>query len=160
MNEERIFELLNDYNFMDMLESYYAGDTGEFNFDYSYKCTEYQQDIRFSSNPIYDIASVALALAKDELETLRGYEVFANFTDEELVVLSAYVIARKIQHEENKHEALVQSEEWGSDSAKIERYGTKTRAVNKGYDQYMSNYSSSGYEILTMILELSEGKLK
>lgn len=156
MNEERLLELLGNPDLNEILREYYSGETGEFDLDFSYKFTEYPDIVRTSESPVTDISAIALDIANNELPNLRRYEEFAALTDEELITLSALAVARSIQHEEDKHGALVQGDEWRSDASKVTQYGTKSRAENKGYDQYMDSHVSAGYQFLTPILTLLE----
>lgn len=157
MNEERLFELLRNPELDDLITGYYRGDTGEFDLGYTYNYTDdYQYTIRYSDNPIVDISAIALTIANNELPNLRRYEELTTLTDEELLTLSALEIARGIQHEENKHMAFVQGDEWRSDKSKVTQYGSRAHAENKGYDQHMNDHIASKYQFLTPILTLLE----
>lgn len=158
MSEERIYELLDDFEIMDMLENYYDGLTDEFFIEDAYKSTDYEDFVRYSDEPIYQIAKTSLYLANDEIETLRKYRVLDSLSDEELTVLSAFVIARLIVHEENKHRALLEGEEWGRSEPKVEKYGSRAVARDHGYNNFMNSNYSSGYEFLLMILELYDAR--
>ena len=156
MDLYKMEELLEDYGINEILTNYYSGDTGEFELDEAYRYTGYSDIVRYSENPTADISMIALKIAYSKVPILRRYEELAKLTDDELAILSALEIAKRIQYEENKRRAYYQADEWRYDASKVAQYGTKSRAESRGYDQYMSSHATSKYQFLESILAAFE----
>lgn len=158
MNEEdymtRIYNLLENYYIMGRLGEYFRGETGEFDLDEAYHFTDYFDFVRNSNKMelMSNIVSAALFVARRELINLKNDETFNGLTDDELLIISACEAAKVIKHDENKHRAYNQADEWAYDSKKVEIHGTKQRAYERGYDSYMSDNNSSYYEFVDTIV--------
>ncbi len=150
----KINEILNNSDIMSGLDDYFRSSDGNFDLDQSYHNSDYWDLVRNSYNEeIYEnIAKAALYVAKGEISKLREYEMYKDLSDDELLIAAACEAAEAISRDENKHLAYKQAEEWSYDSNKVDHYGSKRKAFDRGYDDYINSHFPSYYSYYDEIM--------
>lgn len=159
MEENLLYKLqgLNESGCLLAVDKYCSGETGIFDIASEY----YDIDqIRYSDNKIADICNVSMEIARNHIDEIREGAKTEGVSEKELLLYLAWKIAKQIKHQEDKHFALLQGENYADSSEKIEYYETKNRAYNKGYDQYIEDNISSGVEYLDCLINTYENNTK
>ena len=142
------------------VDEFFEGYIGGFDIDYDFYFTEYYSQVLNSYNQTEEICKVAILIAKQYLDQLKKEIDAPNVSDDELLVYSAWHVAKRIKHEFDKRKAYNQAEEYAYSDEMVEKYGTKNRAWNKGYDRYMSDNGTSGYAFLDYIASMYSEELE
>ena len=105
------------------------------------------------------ISEISLGLAKKYFEQLKDEINVSDIDDNDLLLYSAWIVSQEILRQETNYFALYQADEYARSQEQVEKYGTKGRAYNNGYDSYVRDHTMGGDSYLERIVEIYEEEL-
>lgn len=90
---------------------------------------------------------------EDNIETFNQVIENIPLNDEEKRILFVWCVARNAQYMLDQKAAMWQAEEYKHSQEKVDYYGTKNRAYNRGYDDYMEGHLHSRDHLLEEVIE-------
>ena len=157
---ERISDLMSNPNLILEIENCVSPYSIIFNVDSLY----YDFEDYYMAVGFFDEES---AIFNFSMETVPQYISQMNIdrnkfdiTDEELTIITAIYLSKELKKIWVRKKGMNYADEYSRDKENIERYGTKTRAYNRGYDKYQIDNSPSTFEFSEYVCEYLQNNSK
>ncbi len=118
----------------------------------------FEEDVKYSENKAEYIINYSIDIAKKYLNELRTavehHSGRNDIPDDAIVIAAASELYKTIHDELIKHKAYNYADDFAKSEDNIEKYDSKHRAWNKGYDKYLEGNIMSFYACVDRVASL------